>query len=191
MHTSKNFIYNLYLIVVSAGAFTGENFDPDTNAERLEVEYWVFKLDGPANFGTHFKVSSGMPGGFVEFADDGNEFYGMADGPNFDQYKIGDWTRRALFTLLEYFRNRVPDKLGKYDIFIISIDNIKYVHPCFFTIVKSGDFLYKPGKDGVHYAYGFSGTGFKFFPLHGKIVYDSMIAKTSQQYVPLNFRAKI
>ena len=52
-------------------------------------------------------------------------------------------------------------------------------------------FVYRTEPDGVHYAYGFSGGGFKFAPMHGKIVYDSLITKKDFSYIPKPAMAKM
>jgi hypothetical protein len=44
--------------------------------------------------------------------------------------------------------------------------------PCFYSFSKDNKYCYQKGENGVHYCYGFTGTGFKFLPLHGKIMFD-------------------
>jgi len=117
----------------------------------------------------------------IERPDDGNHYYAMLDGPNLDQYKVGNFSHRHFKTFLDYFKERMPDKL----------DSILHTIPCYFTMVDTGEFQYKTDEGGVHYAYGFSGTGFKFMPLHGKIIYDGLINKNDEKYIPHMFRAKL
>ncbi len=42
-------------------------------------------------------------------------------------------------------------------------------------MTEDGEFIYWTNKDGVHMCYGFNGTGFKFLPIHGKVVLDELI----------------
>ena len=155
-------------VVIAAGAYSND-FDEKKPSKRREIEYIVF--DDPSD----------MPKGIIEFTNDGNEFYGMLDGDNLDRYKMGEFFQRTIASMAQYFRTRLPDKF----------DRIKYVHPCYITMIDSGEFQYKTDEKGVHFAYGFSGTGFKFLPLHGKIVYDGLINKFDQRFVPTKFRAKM
>ena len=53
------------------------------------------------------------------------------------------------------------------------------------------EFIYKTTEDGVHYAYGFNGIGFKYTPLHGKIICDSLVTKTDFKYLPKALKAKL
>ena len=94
-------------VVVAAGAYSAEMFDKNTSARRVEVEYYVFQ------------DTSGLPNGFIEMADNGVEYYGVLDGSNFDQYKIGENVTRNFKTILEYIKMRMPDKL----------DSMMYSHP--------------------------------------------------------------
>jgi len=58
-------------------------------------------------------------------------------------------------------------------------------------MIDTGEFQYKTDSSGIHYAYGFSGTGFKFMPLHGKIIVEGLLLKKDLAYIPPKFRAKI
>ena len=167
--TTSGVTFNANHVVVAAGAYSAELFDDNPTAKRLEVEYYSFK------------DTSGLPAGIIELSDSGMEYYGVLDGPNLDHFKIGDYSQRNFKNMLDYFKRRMPSKL----------DSICHTHPCYFTMVDTGEFQYKTGNNGVHYAYGFNGTGFKFMPLHGKIVYDGLIKKTDEKYIPLRFRAKL
>lgn len=129
----------------------------------------------------HFTDNTGLPKGIYEFDDKDNEFYGMVDGEDLGNYKMGLSFRRDIQEMLDYLRDRMPDK----------VDSIKYSHACFVTMVDSGEYQYKTDENGVHFAYGFCGTGFKFLPLHGKIVYDGLITKQEQKHLAPRYRAKI
>ena len=107
VETENGDVFHADNVVIAAGAYSAEDFDTTSTAKRLEVEYYVFQ------------DISGLPSGIVEFAEDGNEYYGMVDGPNFDQYKMGDFSNRNFKGMLNYFRLRMPDKL----------DSMKYTHP--------------------------------------------------------------
>lgn len=137
--------------------------------EKREIEYLAFES------------AEGLPGGYIEFDSEGREFYGMVDGPNLDNYKMGEWGTRNLEIMVNFFKNRLPGRL----------DTIKYAHVCYITMIDTNEFQYKTDKIGVHYAYGFSGTGFKFMPLHGKIVYESLLNKTNQDFLPPKYKAKL
>ena len=105
----------------------------------------------------------------------------MLDGPDFTKFKIGEWQERSIDGMVKYFGTRLPSK----------VNQIEYVHPCYITITDTEEFQYKTDKHGVNFAYGFDGTGFKFFPLHGKIVYDGLLKKADFTYVPKKFQAKL
>lgn len=153
----------------------GTNLNPkcchkfSENTEKREIEYYAFK------------DKTGLPGGFIELDEEGHEYYGMVDGDDLQDYKMGEWGTRTLELMVEYFRVRLPTRF----------DSIKYVHTCYITMMSSNEFQYKTDDNGVHYAYGFSGTGFKFFPLHGKVVYEGILMKNDQKFIPQRFRAKI
>ena len=68
--------------------------------------------------------------------------------------------------------------------------NIKLI-VCRDCYTDSGSFQYKTDENGVHFAYGFQGMGFKFFPMHGKIIHDGLLNKLDETYVPLRYRSKI
>ena len=83
--------------------------------------------------------------------------------------------------MLDYLRSRTPSL----------VNELKDYHPCYFTNVPNKEYIYKTDKNGVHYAYGFSGTGFKFFPLHGKIVYDCVFGSHSFDKWKMRYSAKL
>lgn len=166
--TSDGTVYSAKNVIVSCGAYS-KDFDTSKVSIKREIEYFVIN------------DIEGMPGGIMEFPADGTEFYGMLDGDKLDQYKMGQFEERSIESMSNYFRTRLPDKVEK----------IKYMHPCYITIIESGEFQYKTDENGVHFAYGFSGTGFKFMPLHGKIVYDGLINKIDQTYIPSQYKAKL
>lgn len=167
--TEDGFEYTAEHVVISAGPHSHEMFDKSSKARRVEVEYYVFQ------------DKSGLPGGYIEMADNGVEYYGMLDGPNLDRYKMGENIERNLASMMKFLNHRMPDKL----------DTFLYAHPCYFSWVDSEEFQYKTDEKGIHFAYGFSGTGFKFLPLHGKIVYDGLLNKFDQGFIPEKFRAKM
>mmetsp|Transcript_17589 Transcript_17589/g.15502 ORF Transcript_17589/g.15502 Transcript_17589/m.15502 type:complete len:131 (+) Transcript_17589:217-609(+) len=102
-------------------------------------------------------------------------YYGLRDGPEMKSYKVGLHEKRDFKVILEYFKDRFNSNLscdeGSDKI------NIKNAKPCFYSFGKNNNFCYSKGSSGVHYCYGFTGTGFKFLPLHGKIMY-SLVTKT-------------
>jgi len=49
-------------------------------------------------------------------------------------------------------------------------------------MTENEEFQYRTNKDGVHMCYGFNGTGFKFLPIHGKVVLDELILKEKKKY---------
>lgn len=166
--TEDGATYTAKHVIVAAGAYS-KKFDEERPSVRREIEYFVF--DDP----------SGLPKGILEYDEHGMEYYGMLDGENLDHYKMGEWGPRNLKSITNYLRERLPSKF----------DKIKYVNPCYITMIETEEFQYKTSPQGVHYAYGFSGTGFKFLPLHGKIVYDGLIHKNDETFIPEKFRAKM
>jgi len=175
--TTDGTTYTAKQVVVSCGAFSEPLHHDSVPEEESKVGRWP-------SFATQTEVREieyyafndfeGMPLGIIELDAEGREFYGMLDGEKLDQYKMGEWGNRNLKLMVDYFQTRLPGK----------IDSIKYVHVCYITMIDSEEFQYKTDEKGVHYAYGFSGTGFKFFPLHGKIVYEGLLTKTNQEFIP-------
>jgi len=49
-------------------------------------------------------------------------------------------------------------------------------------MTEDGEFIYKTSKDGIHLCYGFNGTGFKFLPIHGKVVLDELILQKTKKF---------
>ena len=109
---------------------------------------------------------SGLPGGFLEYDHTGQEYYGMADGEKLEGYKMGVTGNGKVDRIIEYYLNRIPDK----------IDKVKYLQLCRECYAKSENFQYKTDENGVHFAYAFGGEGFMFFPMHGKVIYDGLIS---------------
>lgn len=145
-----------------------------------------------------------MPHSFLE--DDGKfMYYGLRDGPDMKSYKVGLHEKKNFKVILEFFKNRLGFDSGNLNInffssvhftiqtfaFVLSpeliqnVENenikIKGARPCFYSYGKDGQFGYITGKNGVHYCYGFAGTGFKFMPLHGKIVYENLMKLKSKE----------
>lgn len=107
----------------------------------------------------------------MELHEDG-EFYGLWEGDKIHQYKVGYHEERKIGKTLDYFKQRLP---SKYDL-------ISHVHVCYYTITEDGNFQYRTGPDGVHLGYAFNGAGFKFLPIHGKIIYEELIKKMPVKY---------
>lgn len=157
-------------VVVATGTFTLDSFDKgNKSARKMEVEMLTFN-DG-----------RGLPAAHVELCEDGGRFYGAQDGEDLEEYKIGVYGERDIDKLVNHIKLRLPEK----------VENLSHASICSWTMIKGGDFQYKTNKDGVHFVYGFSGQGFKFLPLHGKIVYEGLLYKIEQKFIPDQFRAKI
>lgn len=141
-------------VVIWTGWDTMKYFDTSSKAIQQEVEYFIFKksVDMP-------------PPTFHEFRPDGGLFYGSLEPTEEGiTYKIGHYYDRNFKKMIEYLRERMPSMRGK----------IIHSTPWYFTKTPNSEFLYKTDQDGVYFAYGFSGTGFKFLPLHGKIVHEGL-----------------
>jgi sarcosine oxidase len=104
--TSDGVIHYAQSVIICCGAYSKE-FDDKKISHKRELEYYV--IDD----------IKGMPNGIMEFPADGSEYYGMLDGENLDQYKMGQFNPRNLSEICNYFRERLPDK----------VDKVKYVHP--------------------------------------------------------------
>jgi len=163
-------IYNATHVVVATGPYTSDGFDKsETVASPLETETLTFASN------------EDLPPVHIELLSNGTRFYSLQDGADLTKYKIGILGPRSISSTLKHIRNRMPDKVGL----------LEYGSPCFFTMVEGGDFQYKTSKEGIHFVYGFSGQGFKFMPLHGKVVYHGLLKKEDQKYIPDCYRAKI
>lgn len=169
VQTQDGSTYTAKDVVIAWGAYSINMTTCHEKQYKSDLEYY------------HFTDNTGLPKGIYEFDDKDNEFYGMVDGEDLGNYKMGLSFRRDIQEMLDYLRDRMPDK----------VDSIKYSHACFVTMVDSGEYQYKTDENGVHFAYGFCGTGFKFLPLHGKIVYDGLITKQEQKHLAPRYRAKI
>ena len=64
VQTEDGKIYHADNVVVAAGAYSLEDFDTESTASRLEVEYYSFK------------GNEGLPGGYMEYTDENIEYYG-------------------------------------------------------------------------------------------------------------------
>ena len=124
---------------------------------------------------------SGLPGGFLEYDHNNQEYYGMVDGDKLEGYKMGVSRNGKVDRILEYYLKRIPDK----------VKFVKYLQLSKECYTESHTFQYKTDENGVHFAYGFGGEGFMYFPMHGKVVYDGLINKTDQTYIPPRYKAKI
>ena len=107
-------------------------------------------------------------------------YYGLKDGSDFSGFKIGLHEKRNLRVVLDYFRNRFEHNVVKADGTKNNFE-ISSAKPWFYSFAKDNQFNYSTGNNGVHYCYGFTGTGFKFLPLHGKIVYEKLLKGKSKQ----------
>lgn len=149
-------------VVVCAGPLTTE-FDKSKYQKQVnirEVEYHVMK------------DNSGFPYAFSEFFPDQTLNYGLREGSNLDQYKVGCDEKRNFSGLLPWLKERFEDRFK----------NFTHTHVCFYTMTADGEFQYRTNPDGVHVCYGFNGTGFKFLPIHGKIVVDELIKNGPKVY---------
>ena len=97
----------------------------------------------------------------------------MRDGQDLKQYKVWLDEQRNLKKFMLWARSRIPDR----------VKMITNSSACFYTTSEDGDYKYKTGSDGVHYCYEVSGTGFKYMPAHGKIIYDALITGKDKSFV--------
>lgn len=100
-------------------------------------------------------------------------YYGLRDGADLKGYKIGLHEKRDLKQMISYFRERFESNISHSDSKSSSSKLfIKGTKPCFYSFGPKEGYNYTKGKNGVFYCYGFTGTGFKFLPLHGKIMFE-------------------
>ena len=157
-------------VVVCWGAYTTELFDKGNKGSYL-IEGETFSFSG---------IHKDLPGWFIE-ASKKYEAFGLMDGQDLKSYKISlDDESRNLKNFMAYARERFPEKL-KY---------LTHVNACFYTYSEDDEYKYKTGVDGVHYCYELGGTGFKYMPIHGKIIYDALITKEDKHFV-CQTRAKL
>jgi hypothetical protein len=146
-------------------------FDKDVRASQswvTEVEYYVIN------------DKSGLPDCFMELTDDG-EFYGVHQGDKLQEYKIGYHLPRNIEKVTDYFKLWLSNKFK----------SIMYTHVCFYTVTDDEEFQYRTGPDGVHLGYAFQGAGFKFLPMHGKIILEELILKGPWKYSLPDQEAKL
>lgn len=155
-------------VVISCGKYTIERFDKQSKAKYIETETITFGGD-----------LSGLPDLMSEKNDE-NPMYGLRDNSELSEFKVSVFAERNLDRAFKFFRERLPSK----------IKDIRYSMVCYYTMTGSDNFIYKTNPDGVHYCYGFNGQGFKFMPIHGKIVYDGLISKKDTTYL-VQTRAKL
>lgn len=94
--------------------------------------------------------------------------------------KLVSMKNRNFKVILEYFRKRFNSNLSqqqKNDENNQYRINFKGAKPWFYSFGKGNKYNYLKGKNGIYYCCGFTGTGFKFLPLHGKIMYELMKGK--------------
>ena len=167
-------------VVVATGPFTGEDFDhEDADFVSMEQEFY------------EFKDKEGMPDMFQEDSKFGS-MLGWLDNEGLLQYKIsrhGDINRKQVenwikHRLPSFYMNKLQDKIifkwNKAD----EIINKSTAFQAKWCFRKGKQFVYET-KEGVHYSYGFRGNGFFYMPLHGKIVYDSLLKNLPIKYALL------
>ena len=107
-------------------------------------------------------------------------YYGLKDGEDLDSFKIGLHEERNFRLILDYFRRRFEYNVVKPDGTKNNFE-VSNSKPCFYSFAKDSKYNYSTGKNGVHYCYGFTGTGFKFMPLHGKTVFENLLKGKSKE----------
>jgi glycine/D-amino acid oxidase-like deaminating enzyme len=139
-----------------------KQFDKENQSkiEVREIEYHVFN------------DVSGFPSAFTEFLPDQTHHFGLYQWNSFNEYKVASDEPWNFEHFVEYLKTWFASKFK----------SIIYTHVCFYTMTDDGDFMYSTGKNGVHYCYGFNGQGFKFMPMHGKIVLRELIEKKEARY---------
>lgn len=173
-------------VVVACGPETPHFLDESLECTVEEVEN--FEVQGKpsqTNFGI-LEGWTGLPDIFIE--DDGTHvYYGLRDGDDLSGYKIGLHERRDFRAALNYFSKRFNSNLSYGSSAVDKENRINFLgsKPCFYTFAKDNKFCYKTSSNGVHYCYGFTGTGFKFLPLHGKIIYEKCIKESSKILHPV------
>lgn len=113
-----------------------------------------------------------MPDIFV-YRSDSIRVYGCIDLHDKSRFKIGLHEPRNFDKLAKFINSYLPSKASS-----------MIAYPCFYTMTPNDTFIYRTEEDGVHYAYGFNGIGFKYAPMHGKIVTDSLIDKSDFSNLP-------
>lgn len=150
-------------IVVATGPFTGDTFKVEhPDIVTIEEEYYEL-LD-----------KTGLPDIFVESSEAG-QFNGCLNEENLEHYKFCLMENKNYEKVCNWVKHRIPSKAEEV------INNPKS-HQCKWCYAKDQPFIYRTEDDGVHYAYGFSGYGFAEMPLHGQIVYDTLINNKPFKY---------
>ena len=102
-------VFNADSVVVCCGANTTEHFESEKdNAEMTPVESIIVGGD-----------NSDMPGVFLEAVNGNILIYGLRDGPQLEEYKLGIHTRSDFKKTMKWIRERLPSK----------IKDIKYSKP--------------------------------------------------------------
>jgi len=116
-----------------------------------------------------FSSNEGLPPAVLIYGYPGQgeeEIFGLLDGESKQYYKFGfeegDNTTRLLDLLSLIAPKIIPKAL--------------HIQPCHYAMAPNSEFIFKGEENGVAYAYGLSGKGFKHFPLHGLRVCD-LLAK--------------
>ena len=73
---------------------------------------------------------AGMPGAFLEYDENDQEYYGMVDGDKLQGYKMGVAGNNKVDKILEYYLNRIPSMVEK----------VKYLQLCRECYAESGNF---------------------------------------------------
>ena len=140
-------------VVVCCGPKT-LGFYPKEGYKVMETEYFI--ISDP----------SGLPPSFYEFEP---HIYSGLSGATLGEYKIGLHETRDSKKLLDYIAERMPSKIEK----------VTAAQPCYYTYNENSEFVYEQ-KNGIFYAFGFDGSGFKHMPMHGKKIYDLIKASTAK-----------
>jgi glycine/D-amino acid oxidase-like deaminating enzyme len=168
---SKNWVitedgtkYEANHVVVATGPYTGKIFDvDDPNLITIQQEYY------------EISDSKGMPDLFIELGSLGG-FNGMLNGDGFNGYKLSLHEEKDFEKVKTYVKTRLPSKADE-------LLTNKKSHMCWWCFNTEKFWVYETKDNGVHYLYGFKGHGFTYMPLHGKIVYESLIKKNVTKYL--------
>ena len=77
-----------------------------------------------------------------------------------------------MFKFNAWSRKRIPDRTK----------NFTHTSACLYSSSEDGDFKYKTELDGVHYCYELGGSGFKYMPIHGKIIHEALILEKDRYF---------
>lgn len=151
-------------VVVATGPFTKDQFNVD-EPDLVSVEQEFYELVD----------KSGLPDMFQESSELGS-YNGCVNKHNLEQYKVGLHDKRNYEKMCEWAKKRIPSKAEEI------ISNPKS-HICKWCYVEGKQFEYNTSKEGVHFLYGFRGHSFAYMPIHGRIVYDTLLGGKALKYV--------